>query len=52
MGNVFLSQYYTVFDMTSLDEGKDYIEIVLGKINKNIDAVDDFSLSKEDIISA
>ena len=39
--NVFLSQFYTVFDMTPVDEdNENFIQIFIGKINKKIDAVD------------
>jgi hypothetical protein len=34
LGDVFLSEYYTVFDMTPMDEfGKDYIQIGIAKAN-------------------
>ena len=34
LGDVFMSEYYTVFDMTPLDEeGEDYIRIGIAKAN-------------------
>lgn len=34
LGNVFLSEYYTVFDMTPMDEhGEDYIRIGIANAN-------------------
>jgi hypothetical protein len=41
LGNHFLAEFYTVLDMTPYeDDGKDYIQILIGEINKSIDSVD------------
>jgi hypothetical protein len=34
LGDVFMSEYYTVFDMTPMDEeNKDYIRVGISKVN-------------------
>lgn len=35
LGNLFLYQYYTVFDASPLTKGKDYITVSIAPINKN-----------------
>lgn len=33
LGNIVMSEYYTVFDMTPIDEGKDYVRVGIAKAN-------------------
>mmetsp|Transcript_5551 Transcript_5551/g.9503 ORF Transcript_5551/g.9503 Transcript_5551/m.9503 type:complete len:138 (+) Transcript_5551:1125-1538(+) len=37
LGNIFLSQYYTVFDMSTLDRGFDHIRVGMAPINPSDD---------------
>jgi hypothetical protein len=46
LGNVFMSEYYTVFDMSPLDEfDQDYIQVGIAKANPS-DAIGEALLEK------
>ena len=47
LGNIVLSEYYTVFDMTPVDNGEDYIRVGIAKANPS----DEVGLSLLDKIS-